>query len=328
VKRSSTDAGKTWGKLTLVVKSTVGMSSASWAIADRSSSLVYLFWNINSTSNQKCSCGVAVISGKNGAEYSAPAMIPALLGSSLDSGIVLQKGVYAGRLLVCMRKICKNSCKAPYFSYAAYSDDKGATWHSSPHLHDGTTECQVAELSDGTVYMSTRPYVSLSNPTKRRFSARSIDGGGSWHDLKPEPQLVDAGGVCGSVVSDPSGVLAPKKTVYYSHPDAAGRKNMTLYTSRDDAATWTESVRVFAGGSGYSSAALLGGGKVGILFEKDNCKSMALAIVSDNEVRNLKTDDAAPMMVARPMVRALYGLCELTFTTKGVVPPSRPDAFD
>ena len=340
VQRSSTDAGNTFGKLTLVVKSTDGMSSAPWAIADPSSSLVYLFWNINSTSDQKCSCGVAVISGKNGASYSAPAMIPAssgVLGSSLDSGIVLQKGVHAGRLLVCMRKICKNSCKAPYSSYAAYSDDKGATWKSSPHLHDGTTECQVAELSDGTVYMSTRPYVGLSNPTKRRFSARSSDGGASWHDLKPEPQLVDAGGVCGSVVSDPSGVLAPKKTVYYSHPDAAGRTNMTLYVSADDAATWTESVRVYIGGSGYSSAALLGGGKVGILFEKDDYKSMALAIVDksmtlaivgDNEARTLKTDDVAPTMVARPMVCTLYGLCELTFTTKGVVPPSRPDAFE
>ena len=285
VQRSSTDAGKTWGPLTLVVRSTSGMSSAPWAIADPSSSLVYLFWNANSTSDQKCSCGVAVISGKNGAEYSAPAMIPAttgFMGSSLDSGIVLQKDPHAGRLVVCMRKICKNSCPAPYSSYAAYSDDKGATWHSSPHLHDGTTECQVAELSDGTVYMSIRPYVGLANPSKKRFSARSTDGGASWGELKPEPQLVDAGGVCGSVVSDPAGVLAPRKTVYYSHPDAGGRSNMTLYTSRDDAATWMPSAQVYAGSSGYSSAAMLGQGNIGVLFEADNYRSMALAIVSDN----------------------------------------------
>lgn len=104
VQRRSTDGGESWGRLTLVVESAHGMSSAPWAIADDRTSQVLLFWNQNSTADQKCSCGVAMVQGKDGADYSAPVWLPAdsgVAGSSLDSGIRLQKGPHAGRLLVC-----------------------------------------------------------------------------------------------------------------------------------------------------------------------------------------------------------------------------------
>jgi sialidase-1 len=125
--------------------------------------------------------------------------------------------------------------------------------------------------------MSIRPYVGLANPAKARFSATSSDGGATFGAVKAEPQLVDAGGVCGSVVSDPSGQRAPKGTVYYSHPDAGGRTNMTLYVSQDDAKTWEVVIDVYAGGSAYSSMALTGSGQVGLLFEKDDYASLAFA---------------------------------------------------
>lgn len=284
VQRRSSDWGKTWGPLTLVVKAAEGMSSAPWAIVDDRTSEVYLFWNQNSTAVRKCSCGVAMVKGKNGKGYSSPVWLPpssGVVGSSLNSGIRLQMGPHAGRLLVCMRKICKNSCPGPWQSFVAYSDDFGSTFHASPHLHDGTTECQVSEMSDGTVYMTTRPYQGLSNPTDSVFSARSSDGGASFGALKAETALVDAGGVDGSVVSDPLGLRCPKKTVYFSHPDAKGRTNMTVYVSRDDAATWAPLLDIYAGGSAYSDMALIGAGddgdqstsisRVGLLFEKDNC---------------------------------------------------------
>ena len=62
---------------------------------------------------------------------------------------------------------------------------------------------------------------------------------------------------------------------------------MTLYRSDNDAETWTPLVNIYGGGAAYSSAALLGGEadeqvggqRVGVLFEKDNMKSLALAIV-------------------------------------------------
>eukprot|EP01046_Picozoa_sp_COSAG06_P048234 COSAG06_NODE_7169_length_2600_cov_13.115954_3_plen_148_part_00 len=109
-----------------MVKSVDGMSSAPWAIVDDTTSDVLLFWNQNSTAKETCSCGVAMVRGKDGADYSSPVWLPAssgVVGSSLDAGIRLRKGPHAGRLLVCMRKICKNSCHAPYQAFTAYSDD-------------------------------------------------------------------------------------------------------------------------------------------------------------------------------------------------------------
>ena len=52
---------------------------------------------------------------------------------------------------------------------------------------------------------------------------------------------------------------------------------MTVYWSRDDAATWPVTINVYPGGSAYSDMALLGGEdehgfRVGLLFEKDNYK--------------------------------------------------------
>ena len=321
VQRRSTDQGQSWGPLTLVVKSEAGMSSAPWAIADPQTSQVYLFWNANSTADQKCSCGVAMVQGLNGEHYSQPVALPpssGVLGSSLDSGIVLQKGPHAGRLLVCMRKICKNSCPAPYQAFAAYSDDRGQSWSASPHLHNGTTECQVAELSDGTVYMSIRPCTivirsrfaccRLANPKRItvsdiglpfhgpagavRYSATSSSGGSTWTAPKPEPQLVDAGGVDGSVVSDPSGEKLPAGTVYYSHPDAAGRTNMTLYVSTDDAQSWEAAVDVYSGGSAYSSMALIGESKVALLFEEPG-DSLAFGILQPEvEMAEVQPDES------------------------------------
>ena len=114
-------------------------------------------------------------------------------------------------------------------------------------------------------------------------------------------QLVDAGGVCGSVVSDPA---SGTRTVFYSHPDAVGRSNLTLYRSDDDAATWAAATNVYNGPAEYSSAALIRktdatahdqimgqrkapgefsgiqvGQRVGGLFEKDGYQSIALAII-------------------------------------------------
>eukprot|EP01079_Euglenida_sp_SAG-EU17-18_P005545 gene5545-5525_t len=61
VQRVSHDWGATWGPLQLLVLSSSGMSSAPWAIAGPASPEVFLFYNSESTSGSKCSCGVSLI---------------------------------------------------------------------------------------------------------------------------------------------------------------------------------------------------------------------------------------------------------------------------
>lgn len=96
-------------------------------------------------------------------------------------------------------------------------------------------------------------------------------------------------------MSDPA---SGTRTVFYSHPDAVGRSNLTLYRSDDDATTWVPAVNVYSGPAEYSSAALIrktgaaaqreapggfsgaqAGQRVGVLFEKDGYESIALAII-------------------------------------------------
>jgi sialidase-1 len=244
---------------------------------------VLLFFNQNSTRAEKCSCGVwKTRSTDSGLTWDTPAPIsPAsgMVGSSLNSGITVQTGPHKGRLVMCMRMICKNSCPGPWESFSSFSDDHGMSWASSPKLAKGTTECQIAELSTGQLYLSSRPYKGVV-PTSHRISALSSDAGSSWGPVKVEGSLTAAGGVDGSVISNPA-----TGRVYFSHPDAGGRTNMTLYVSRDDALSWETTIDVYAGGSAYSDMAMIeaatmthnGGGcdKVGLLFEKDQYKSVA-----------------------------------------------------
>ena len=274
--------------MTLTVSAEVGhpgefMSSAPWAVADDVSGDVLLFFNLNSTRSEKCDCTVwKVRSTDNGLHWGQPELIPqhsGMVGSSLNSGITISAGPHKGRLVTCMRLICKNSCPGPWQSFAAYSDDRGSTWHTSPRLAHGTTECQITELSTGSLYLSTRPYKGVV-PTAHRISSVSTDGGSTWGKYKVESSLVAAGGVDGSVVSNPM-----KKAVYFSHPDATGRENVTLYVSRDDASSWEPSIDVYTGGSAYSDMAIIKAetgstcDQIGLLFEKDQYKSLAFAVL-------------------------------------------------
>lgn len=118
----------------------------------------------------------------------------------------------------------------------------------------------------------------------KRLSSRSQDAGATWSTPVPEPQLPDAGGCAGSVVSGSAG------TVYYSHPNAHGRTNMSVWVSRDKAATWAAPAPVFAGGSAYSSMAMLQGRAdapapggtetVALSFEKGGYKSIAFTTLT------------------------------------------------
>lgn len=305
VQRRSTDGGSTWSNTTLVVSAEVDppfaarrafISSAPWAVADAATGDVLMFYNQNSTENEKCDCNVWYVrTSDGGVTWSKPVPIPresGVVGSSLNTGITLATGPHKGRLVMCMRRICKNSCPGPWQSFVAFSDDHGSHWHASPFLEEGSTECQVTELSTGDVYMSIRPYKELQTRSRgRRASALSTDGGTTFGPIKFEPQLVNAGGVDGSVVTHFTGGM-PSQTIFFSHPDAGGRENMTLYTSLDDARTWETTLNVYKGGSEYSSMAMLpplGAGeaeaaeaaacRVGLAFEKDSYQSIAFATI-------------------------------------------------
>ena len=57
--------------------------------------------------------------------------------------------------------------------------------------------------------------------------------------------------------------------MFFSQPTGPARSNMTIRRSTDGGANWPGSLPVHAGGSAYSCLAPIGGGMVGLLFERD-----------------------------------------------------------
>ena len=287
VSRRSIDGGRTWEPAILAVPH--GPSRAEMSpmlIEDSNTGTIFLFFNRNVTSATGCHCNMAyVTSTDRGASWSSQIRdIPpttGVYGSALASGITVSK---SGRLVACMRKICRNSCPQDYRSKAMFSDDHGATWQSSSFLGPGTTECQIAELSDGRLVMNIRPYIGWNGTKNVRLQAYSNDQGSSWSPASPVNDLIDYGFADeGSIVSDPAA-----KKVYFSHPNSHNRANLTLYQSNDDAQTWPIQSTVYAGDSEYSDTAILNPGpgsgtSVGVLFERDGYKMVSFRAMQFQE---------------------------------------------
>jgi len=94
-----------------------------------------------------------------------------------ESGITLQHGEHAGRLLMPVRVFTGSNDTEwrPYhYNTSMYSDDGGETWQvSAPFPVFGTGEGTLAELSDGRIYYNSREHMTEGN----RYIAWSDDGG-------------------------------------------------------------------------------------------------------------------------------------------------------
>ena len=201
----------------------------------------------------------------------------ATYGSSLASGIALRSGPHAGRLLVALRHDC---CEKVGGSFVMYSDDGGASWVAGqkmvllPQFGGGWTECQVAELTNGSVLLTSRNTFAPSSGQGPRLMARSDDGGATWaanwsaYDL-PDPYCE------ASMLSDAQGGLFLGNP---SHPSR--RLNFSVHRSLDGGRTWPASVVVYAGDAGYSDMAFVRNGSLAVFFEKDFAvNSVAFVVV-------------------------------------------------
>jgi sialidase-1 len=102
-------------------------------------------------------------------------------GKALGSGIALTRGAHAGRLMVALRHDC--GCGDLSASLVVYSDDHGLSWRGGaqmmllPQFGGGWTECEVAELRNGSVLLTSRNSFSRTSGQGPRLFARSDNGG-------------------------------------------------------------------------------------------------------------------------------------------------------
>ena len=185
-------------------------------------------------------------------------------GHMQDTGITLQHGEHAGRLIRTSRVVGEHVS-------AIYSDDGGRTWHTSePFPAKVTNEAAIAELSDGSLYINSR--ITRSDDSLSAFwrhTARSYDGGHTWEDLEVSDVLPDGPqhhpyGLMGGLVRLRveghdillfSNVDVPVTEQVEWDQRTTRRERGTIWVSFDGGETWPVKRLVYEGAFGYSSLA-------------------------------------------------------------------------
>lgn len=154
------------------------------------------------------------------------------------------------------------------FSNLMWSKDHGKSWTVSAAARSDTTECAVAQLSDGRLMLNIRDNRNRADKSETNGRAVSVTGdlGASWevhssdHGSLPEP-------VC--MASLISHQLADGRSVlFFSNPRTKSkRKKMTVQMSLDDGETWTRKILLDEDGGAYSSLVMVDEKTLGILYE-------------------------------------------------------------
>ena len=147
--------------------------------------------------------------------------------------------------------------------YSCFSDDGGLTWRSSAMPADPNgDEAKVAELPDGRVLMSIR-----NRWQGKRHFAVSEDRGETWSEVVEHPGLNDPACNGDLITIEADGETLLLQSLPWTEKE---RRNVTIFCSRDNGATWQPSVTVCPGGSAYSSLTQLADGSIGCVVEEND----------------------------------------------------------
>lgn len=147
-----------------------------------------------------------------------------------------------------------------------FSDDHGASWQRGDKLNTGN-ETEIAELSDGRIYLATRHNAPIGRPPEPngRLFSLSLDGGVNWSLTETDTRLATP--ICqASVVryGDNGGLL-------FSNPaHHKARVNMRVRYSADDGENWSRDFPVYSGPAGYSVLGVADNGDALLLYERGN----------------------------------------------------------
>ena len=178
-----------------------------------------------------------------------------VIASRSGQSIQLIHGEHSGRLIVpfwLAKNEKKPSAHHPSEVAVIYSDDGGNTWKPGdfvPFTIDSPNETKAIQFQDGRVML-----VSRSRESRRVFSI-SDDGAHKWStytyqkDL-PEPMVM------GSIVRLNNQLLYSLPNPIEIQKKPTTRKNLTIWTSKDNGKTWPKYKSLDTGRCAYSDLAV------------------------------------------------------------------------
>ena len=301
VMKRSTDNGKTWSKMQYLTSVPDGCTPGAFIqpcpVVDMQTGDIFVFvvlWKVQNDKNGTSNVAYLIKSVDDGATWSDLKDISSeimtekpypgqavnyqnVYGFGPGSGIQMQGGEYAGRLIVpCSQSYVVNG-KVKKSNVTVYSDDHGVTWKAG-EVSYWYAEYQIAESPAGVLVTNLRGSRKVSGvSTAVRGSSISKDGGITWSDWDPRGSLTyyeklatPTGGCQGSILSDGA-------TIYYSGPagieetsEFDSRGNLVLYkgtTSANGITTWDDGQLLYEKAAGYSCLTALKDGRIAVLFE-------------------------------------------------------------
>lgn len=201
------------------------------------------------------------------------------------NAIQLTRGKHAGRLLIpANHSDHTDDSKHPFRSHVFWSDDHGQSWQLGGIHEDRTNESAVVELSDGAVLQVMRSY----HGTNRRAMAISQNAGETFGPVYLDDDLDTP--VCQANVLRYSWAdeadKGSKNRILFCSPQGSKRTNLYVWLSYDEGKTWPTKKQIYEAGSAYSNMVVMKDGQIGVLFEKDNYKSISLKTISLSELEN------------------------------------------
>ena len=287
VLRRSTDGGKTWEDLSVVqeegndAKITIGNPVP---VLDESTGHIHLIFTRD---NDRVFHSASTDDGKTWSERKeiTPAVKREEWGWYAPGpvhGIQLKRGAQAGRLVIpCDHRLGEDAKdKGPMGAQVVYSDDHGATWKLGATAQTTATtapnENSCVELVSPSTSGSSRLYFNARDHVAphARASAISEDGGityatGEFTDA-PHFNCPTVQGCLLRLRATDQG--DPGNRILFSCADGPTRARISIWSSTDEAATWSAPKLVHEGPGAYSDMALLAPGRVAMIYEKGSSK--------------------------------------------------------